>query len=119
MALGATRGPILQHLLSESFVPSLLGTCFGVLVGYWALSAIVASLAHIIPGWMSFKLDFRWVGFSALLAVSVTGLSGSVLRRRSGTLTRRRRTADRSALPPRWSPRALRGQDRLLLMPWR
>jgi predicted permease len=78
MALGATRGRIMQHLLSESFVLSLLGTFFGVLMGYWALSAIVASLAHIIPAWMSFKLDFRFVCFSALLAAAVTGLSGLI-----------------------------------------
>jgi predicted permease len=78
MALGATRGRIVQHLLSESLVLSVLGTIFGVLLGYWALRAIVASLTHVIPVWLSFKLDFRFVFFAALLAAVVTGLSGLI-----------------------------------------
>jgi ABC-type antimicrobial peptide transport system permease subunit len=73
MALGATRGRIIQHLLAESFVLSLFGTIFGVLWGYWALRAIVTSLTHVIPAWMSFRLDLPFACFLALLAAAVKG----------------------------------------------
>jgi hypothetical protein len=78
MALGATRGRIMQHLLSESLVLSVFGTLFGVLLGYWALRAIVASLTHVIPVWLSFELDIRFVLFAGLLVAVVAGLSGLI-----------------------------------------
>jgi predicted permease len=74
--LGATRGRIIQQVLTESLVVSVAGGLLGLLLGYHALRVLLVLLADMIPVWMRFTLDVRCALFCILVIAVVTLLSG-------------------------------------------
>jgi ABC-type antimicrobial peptide transport system permease subunit len=58
-ALGATRGRVLQQLLCESLVLAVAGGAFGLLIGRWALAALVAIAPVSLPRLDDIALDAR------------------------------------------------------------
>jgi len=73
IALGAGRWRIIQQLLIESVMLSVLGGVFGWLISIWGLKVFDAAVRDRIPVWMNFSMDYR--GFAYLAAISVgTGL---------------------------------------------
>ncbi|HAX44240.1 MAG TPA: hypothetical protein DCY80_16965 [Solibacterales bacterium] len=74
-ALGASRGDILRHMLSEAMLLSLGGGLAGVLMGAWALDALVAMTSDSdgSNGLFAARLDGSMLGFGLGLAL-VTGL---------------------------------------------
>ena len=74
IAMGATRGRIVRHLLAESLLLAGLGGAAGVLLAYWLTSSINAiSLPVPIPFALDVALDVRVVAFAAAITVA-TGL---------------------------------------------
>lgn len=77
-AMGATRMDVVRQLVTESLLVALLGGAAGLLLARWALSALVAFGADLIPRATEIAIDPLALGFS--LAVSLlTGLLIGVL----------------------------------------
>jgi macrolide transport system ATP-binding/permease protein len=79
LALGASRGRLVQQLLSESIVMAAIGAAAGTLLA-WSLTRFVMSVSLPIPIPLSFalRMDTRVLGFTAaaaLLAALVAGLA--------------------------------------------
>jgi predicted permease len=72
-AIGAARGRLARQLLTESIVLAMLGGAAGLLVAFWATSALAAYLPASTPGLGSARIDGTSLAFTAGLAI-VTGL---------------------------------------------
>jgi predicted permease len=84
-ALGASRLQLLRQLMIESLLLAALGGGAGVLLGRWALDAVV-NLFPDLPAWIQLGMDWRFVAFICLavaLCAVVAGLipARHVLRR--------------------------------------
>ncbi len=75
-ALGASRWRIVRALLVESFVLSLAGTSFGVLIAVWGTAAFKALAPPSIPRISDVTIDARVLFFALALAVVTTVLFG-------------------------------------------
>ncbi|MGH9848797.1 MAG: ADOP family duplicated permease [Blastocatellia bacterium] len=74
-ALGAGRGRIVRQLLAESILITTLGGAMGLLLGVWALKAIVLLSPENIPRLNEVALDGRVVA----VMIAVTTLAGVIL----------------------------------------
>ncbi len=72
-ALGAERRQILRQLLIESFVLSLAAGALGLVLGWWGLRVLQAALPIDLPSLATATLDWRVLGFTAMLS-ALTGL---------------------------------------------
>jgi predicted permease len=72
-ALGASRGEVVRQLVSESMLLAVLGGAVGLLLAEWALGALVAFGADLIPRVAEISIDPIALGFT-LIATLVTGL---------------------------------------------
>jgi putative ABC transport system permease protein len=80
-AVGATRGQLVQQLLTESMVMSILGGGVGLLAGGWALGAFKVLLPaqfSVLPGIDQIGVDGR-VLVVAIVATAATGVIFGVL----------------------------------------
>ncbi len=87
-ALGATRGQILRHFLTESLAISLLGGAVGVLCAYGGLQLLLDAFADAIPRSGGVSIDTSVLLFSLLISVG-TGIAVGLfpaLWHRSGDL---------------------------------
>ena len=78
LALGASRADVLRQLVTESMVLALLGGGVGLLLAWWALRAVVALGADLIPRAVEIGFDPMALAFS-LVVTLVTGLTIGVL----------------------------------------
>ena len=72
-ALGAGRRRIIQQLITESVMLSVVGAIIGGVIASWSVDAIVAAGPRGLPRLENIVIDARVLGFSAALAI-VTGL---------------------------------------------
>jgi putative ABC transport system permease protein len=73
MALGARRGELVRQLLTESVLLSLIGGLCGILLAYWGVRGLVASLPANVPRADEIGIDGPVLVFTAVVAV-LTGL---------------------------------------------
>ena len=76
LALGAARGRVIRQLLTESVILALIGGITGVLLGTWAVGALVAAAPANAPRLSEIALDRRVLAFAALLTVATGVLFG-------------------------------------------
>ena len=75
LALGASRGQVFTHVLSESLLLSLAGGAVGLLLARWAIGAFMAAELPLgLPAPIDLRLDPRMLVFTAGLAL-VTGIT--------------------------------------------
>ena len=77
-ALGATRFDVMRQLVTESMLLAAIGGGAGVLLAQWALAALVAFGAAVVPRALEISIDPMALGF-AVGASLVTGLAIGVL----------------------------------------
>jgi predicted permease len=77
-ALGASRARIVRQLVLESMLLALLGAVVGLVLAQWALTAIVAAGADLIPRLAEIRLDPVAMLFALAVAL-LTGLAIGVL----------------------------------------
>jgi putative ABC transport system permease protein len=73
LALGATRGQIVRHLLTEAVLLSFGGGALGMLLAWWGVDLTVQSFGGRLPAWVDLSVDGRVLFFSLAISV-VTGL---------------------------------------------
>ena len=72
LAIGASRSRLIAQLFVENVLLAVGGGALGLLLGAWALEALVQVAPDQVPRWATFDLDWRVVAFStALSAVTV------------------------------------------------
>ena len=77
IAMGATRGRIIRHLLAESLLLAGLGGVAGILLAYWLTSSVNAiSLPVPVPFALDVALDGRVVAFAAGITLATGVLFG-------------------------------------------
>lgn len=78
LALGGGRGAIVRQLLTEGLILSLIGGAFGLLLGYWAIDALMATILPLSPIPITFDgtPDVRVVGATFVFAVLSTVVFG-------------------------------------------
>jgi putative ABC transport system permease protein len=72
-ALGAGRVRVVRQLLTESVMIALLGGGLGILMAFWGLDLVLASIPTEIPFWLSFEIDWRVLLFTFSISV-LTGI---------------------------------------------
>jgi putative ABC transport system permease protein len=72
-ALGAGRARLVRQLLTESVLLSAAGGLFGVIVGVWAVDALIAIAPRNAPRLNEITLDPAVFGFAAILTL-ITGV---------------------------------------------
>ena len=78
MALGATRFDVVRQLVTESLLLAVLGGVAGVLLAQWALAALVAFGADLIPRALEIRIDSLALGFALIVSLA-TGLAIGLL----------------------------------------
>ena len=82
-SLGAGRGRLLQQLVTESFVLSLMGAAIGLLLAGVATRAFVVIAPASIPRLDEVSIDGRVVAFTFALSVAVALIFGSAPARQA------------------------------------
>ncbi|HEX8143166.1 MAG TPA: ABC transporter permease, partial [Pyrinomonadaceae bacterium] len=73
-AMGASRWRIVRQLLTESLLLSVMGGGLGLLLGWWGVDLLVASIPVDIPRLREIGLDARVLGFTMGIS-ALTGIA--------------------------------------------
>ena len=76
LAIGASRTRLLRQLFVENVLLAIAGGALGLLLGSWALDALIRAAGEQVPRWAAFDLDWRVMAFSVGLAAMTVILFG-------------------------------------------
>ena len=76
LALGSSRMRLLRQLLIENVMLAIAGGALGLVLGRWALGALVAFVPDQLPRWAAFNVDARVMVFSVAVVVVTVILFG-------------------------------------------
>jgi predicted permease len=76
LAVGASRARLTRQLFVENIVLSIAGGALGLVLGEWALKALIATAGDQVPQWAVFTLDWRVVAFTLAVTIGTTLLFG-------------------------------------------
>jgi predicted permease len=74
LALGATRGRIIRHLMTESALLAITGGALGLLVSAWGVDLVVHNIGRQVPFYVTFGVD----GVTLAFCLGVSVLTGIV-----------------------------------------
>src|SRR5262249_51816842 len=77
-ALGATRGRLLSLSIAECLLFSILGAAAGLVLGRFALRAIVLLFAGSLPAALAIAIDARAMLLTAAFAIAIGVVAGAV-----------------------------------------
>ena len=75
-ALGAGRRRLVRQFLTESLLLAAAGGAAGVALGWLGLQAMLSLIPDVLPRWVAFRLDGRFVLFSLAVIGAAAVLSG-------------------------------------------
>jgi predicted permease len=76
VAVGASRLRLLRQLFVENLLLATIGGVLGLLMGQWAIRALIEQLPDQAPPWASFGVDARVMLFAVLASVFTVLLFG-------------------------------------------
>lgn len=76
LALGAQRSRLIQQMLLEAVVLSVLGGILGLVLAYWAVRALPNLVPVPLPVWIRIDMDWVVLAFSILLSLATSLLFG-------------------------------------------
>ena len=76
LALGSSRLRLLRQLLIENLMLAVAGGAIGLLVGRWALGALIRMIPDELPRWAVFHVDVRVAAFSVVVVAATVILFG-------------------------------------------
>ena len=75
-ALGADRQRLVQQLTAEHLVFAAAGGALGLAFAYLGVAAVGGAIPVVLPSWIELGVDWRAVGFTALISALVALLFG-------------------------------------------
>ena len=75
-ALGASRGRLIRHLLSESVVIAFVGGALGCLLAFWSKDLIMFLSPHDFPRLQEIRVDLSVLAFSAIITLATSLMFG-------------------------------------------
>lgn len=78
MAIGASRLRLVQQLLTESLLLSLIAGAIGILLAYWGISVLGAVIPNDFPRLKEIGIDARVVGFTLAISFLTAFIFGLV-----------------------------------------
>ena len=99
LALGASRVRLIRQLLTESLLLALAAGGLGVVLAYWAKSALVSFLPAGIAGNLDFTIDARVLLYTLGMAVVATLLFGLMPALQASRTDRMAALKDRTGAP--------------------
>jgi predicted permease len=76
VAVGASRWRLLRQLFVENVLLAAMGGALGLVLGQWAIRALVDQLPDQAPPWATFGLDARVMAFAVLASLGTVLLFG-------------------------------------------
>ena len=89
-ALGAKRGRIVQQLMCEGAVLSVLAGALGLTLGMWGMRIMLALMSRELPRVDEIGLDWRVLAFTGGIVLAIGLIFGLAARRRRTWWQRRR-----------------------------
>ena len=77
-AMGATRGQIVRGMMVESIVLALAGAAGGLMLAYWGVDILRATLPASLPRVWTIEVDLRVIAIATLAAVATGAVCGLV-----------------------------------------
>jgi predicted permease len=83
LALGATKWRMIRQFMTESLLLVFLGATLGVLLAWWGVDSLLAMEPGNLPRTGDVGIDYRVLGFAALVSLATASLLGFITAWRS------------------------------------